>query len=158
MEVALNFLEFIILARIGNYGPHIVATILMVAFVIYLGHYKLKLPNYQLILFIVFAWQLHELLSQIPMNIARQSIGLYLSLYSQTALAVAFVICGFFAFQSKMRFRILPWLGFCAFLLIYMAVGWPITFPPYPQVFAVGVLENLYHASFALAFWSLFYG
>ena len=149
----MDIVSFIVLARIGTYGPHVVATIGMAAAVLYIG-WRLKLPYWQFAFFIVFAWQLHEFLSQIPMQIAHGTILSYL-FSAEWEEGVILIVASFIVFRKRFIFQKVPWLVFSVFIAAYMLFGWPTTFPPNQQILWVGLLENAYHIYFLIPFWGL---
>ena len=151
----MDIASFIVLARVGTYGPHIIAALGMAAFVVFMV-YRLKLPLWQSTLFVIFAWQLHEFFSQIPMRIAQGTIYSYAFSF-EWEIGAVLIGLGLFVLYPKMKLNPFAWTVFGLFLFMYAAVGWPVTFPPSPQVMWVGLFENAYHIYFLIPFWSLFF-
>ena len=150
----MSIVDWLFEARIGNYGPHVFAAAVMVVWVFYLG-WKMKLPNWQFVLFVFFAWQLHEVLSQIPLTLSHGTFTLW-ALSSQWWLSAIAIGAGLYFFHPKMKLQPLFWAFFLLFILAYSALGWPITFPPNPVSLPVAMFENAYHIYFITAFGSLF--
>ena len=151
----MDILSSIVLARFGNYGPHIVAAFAMAGFVLFMA-YRLKVPYWQSAVFVVFAWEFHELLSQVPLQVAHDNFWTY-ALSNEWQEAVILAALGLFIFRKRIAFHPIPWAVFLAFIGVYMALGWPVTWPPYPQTLWVGLMENAYHVYFLIPFWSMFF-